>query len=350
MNATDNPNAGGETSEENLSVDELIHLRMGENTESEGEPEESGAETEDTEGDIGDQAGEEPEETEEEATEETEEESEDEEEAEVDLLDLSPEQIQALAKKGKSRLLERIGELTAKNKALEEKLTAGQAQAQAQVPVVAPDSNPFRELTSYDALDAKQKELEATLETTDILLEDYEGYGPDDVITVGSKEFTKKQIRQANRNAKDAITKYLPAQRAQLQKIQQYSAMSERYRDAAFNEVPEILDAQSEVSRQFQALAADPLVARVKREIPELGMQFEYILAHAARSIFGGKKSVSTGAGMKLKAKPPASPGGAGTARTMKPKAAKAQEAKSRFLETGSAEDLIAARLAQFAR
>jgi len=347
MNATDNPNAGGQTSEENLSVDELIHLRMGENTESEGEPEESGAETEETEDDIGDQTDEETEETDEEVTDESEEEAEEEEEAEVDLLDLSPEQIQALAKKGKSRLLERIGELTAKNKALEEKLTTGQAQVQA--PVVAPDSNPFRDLTSYDALDAKQKELEATLETTDALLEDYEGYGPDDVITVGNREFTKKQIRQANRNARDAITKFLPAQASHLQKLQQMSAMSEKYREAAFKEVPEINDEKSEVSKQFKSLVSDPLVDRVKKEIPELGMQFEYLLAHAARSIFGGKKSVTTGAGMKLKANPPASPGGAGTARTMKPKAAKAQEAKSRFLETGSAEDLIAARLAQFA-
>jgi len=345
MNATDNPDAVGQISEENLSVDELVHLRMGETTKSEVKAEESGTETEETEEQPGEQPEEETEETEEEETEESEK-TEEEEEAEVDLLDLSPEQIQALAKKGKSRLLERIGELTAKNKALEEKLTTGQAQA----PVVAPDSNPFRDLTSYDALEAKQKELEATLETTDALLEDYEGYGPDDVITVGNREFTKKQIRQANRNARDAITKFLPAQASHLQKIQQMSAMSEKYREAAFKEVTELNDEKSEVSKQFKALVSDPLVDRVKKEIPELGMQFEYLLAHAARSIFGSKKSVTTGAGMKLKANPPASPGGAGTARTMKPKAAKAQEAKSRFLETGSAEDLIAARLAQFAR
>ena len=42
------------------------------------------------------------------------------EESDIDLLNLSPEQIQELAKKGKSRLLQRIGELTAKTKTLEE--------------------------------------------------------------------------------------------------------------------------------------------------------------------------------------------------------------------------------------
>jgi hypothetical protein len=350
MNATDNPNAGGQTSEENLSVDELVLNRLGEMAETEDQVEEFESEAEETEEYEDSQEYEETEEYEADEVEEVEDETEVEEEAEeIDLLDLTPEQIQTLAKKGKSRLLERIGELTAKNKALEEKLTIGQAQAQ-QAPVVAPNSNPFRDLQSFDEIAAKQKELEATLETTDSLLEDYEGYGPDDVITVGNREFTKKQIRQANRNAREAITKFLPAQASQLQKIQQLNAMSEKYVEAAFNEVPELHNENSEVSIQFQALAADPLVERLKKEIPELGMQIEYLLAHAARSIFGGKKSVTTGAGMKLKAKPPASPGGAGTARTMKPKDVKTQEASKRYMETGSFDDLVAARIARIAK
>jgi hypothetical protein len=346
MAANNPPIAEGvKDSVDNLSFAELLTQRAGVNEESETNAE--AEETEEPEDDAQPESHE-PEQAEEsEESEEPEEEAEEEDEpqSDIDLLNLTPEQIQELARKGKSRLLERIGELTAKNKALEEKLSSSAVKPNQEVPQ---ETNPFRDLESIEAIQSKYKEFEQTLETTDQILEEHEDYGPDDIISVGDKEFTKKQIRKANRNAREAITKYLPAQHQHLVKLTQINQMAEQYMAAAKKEVPEIQDEASEIGKQFKALAADPLIERVKKEIPELGMQVEYILAHAVRSIHGKTmKTVPTGAGKKLKANPPSSPVGAGAAKSTKSAKGRIQDALNRFENSGSVDDWIAARSAQ---
>ena len=151
-----NPEAIAEATESvsNLSFEELVAQRISRQetpeTESEEEPEEA-EESEEEPEEIPDT---EPDEAESEEEPEEDEEGE-EEESEIDLLSLTPEQIQSLAKKGKSRLLKRIGELTAQKKALEE-----QIQSKPEIKEVPQDQNPFREITSFDELKAKYQELE----------------------------------------------------------------------------------------------------------------------------------------------------------------------------------------------
>jgi DNA repair exonuclease SbcCD ATPase subunit len=329
---------------ENLSFEEVISLRSRGEVETESVEE---TETEETEEEEVETEVEETEEEAEESEESEEEESEEEEESttDIDLLSLTADQIKELAKKGKSRLLERIGELTAKNKALEEK--ANQIEAAKPVSEIPQDKNPFADLSSVESIQAKYKELEATLEATDAILEEHEDYGPDDFIVVGDKEFTKKQIRKANRNAREAITKFLPAQHQHLAKMAQLTELTQQYKEAAIKEVPEIQDEESEIGKNYKQVMSDPLIARVKKEIPELGMQVEYLVAHAMRSIFGKKARIAAGAGSKLKVKPPASPVGAGAARSGKATKGKAKDAYNRFEQSGRAEDWIAARIAQ---
>lgn len=351
MSTPNDGNAGPEkTSDDNLGFAELVSLRAGATEEpdteetTEGTEESEETETEETE--------EQSEETEEEETEESEDDEEETEEEgqEVDLLDLTPEQIQELAKKGKSRLLKRVGQLTAEKNAMESRLAALEAQAN-QAPEVPQDSNPFRDIDSLEKIEAKRKELARTLETTDDLLDEHEGYGPDDIITVGEKQFTKRDIRKANKNARDALAKYLPAQAAHLHKLSQFEAAGKQFQERAKQEVPEIQDEESEIGKNFKALISDPLVDRVKREIPELGMQIEFILAHAARSIFGKKSaSLKPGSGTKLKAKPPAFPGGSGTQKLMKSGDSRIRELEARVDETGSIEDLVALRTEKHSR
>jgi len=270
------------------------------------------------------------------------------EEAELDLLNLSTEQIQELAKKGKSRLLQRVGELTAQKRLLEEKL---QQQATSRPTKEIPQTeNPFREINSVEGLLAKHTELEQVMEDTDAILEEHEDYGPDDIITVGDREFTKKEIRKANRNAREAITKYIPAQEKQIAKIQQLSQMEEHYSAAAKKEVPDILDTESEVGTRFTAMMQDPIVQQVKTQIPELGAQLEYLLAHAANSIFGkGKPRINASAvGSKLKISPSSSPIGSGAARSGSVKPKKAADAYNKFEKSQSVDDWISARIAKY--
>jgi len=336
-----NPEATAEAIESvsNMSFEELVAQRTARQSnpdpESEEQPEEEVTESEEEE--I-------PAEQEEAETEESAEEEEEEQESEIDLLSLTTEQIQSLAKKGKSRLLQRIGELTAQKKALEEKI-----QSQPQVKEVPQDENPFREIQSFDDLKTKYQELEKTLETTDLLLEEYEDYRSDDIILVGDREFTKQQIKKANRNSREALTKFLPAQQAHLMQVAQWEQLKGQYIAAAEEEVPDIKDETTIVGKQFKDLMSDPLIEKLRKQVPEIGHQIEYLLAHASNSINGGTRIKKQPAvGNKLKISPSPSPFGAGAAKSSTSAKAKGSDAYTRFEKSGSPEEWVAARIAKY--
>lgn len=335
---------------DNLTEDQLTQRLIQGIT---GEPEaEAESEEEETEEESEPTETEELESEEEEETEDTEEETdeeeteEDEEPTDIDLLSLTPEEIQELAKKGKSRLLARVGELTARAKAAETRLQELESnKATREIPQ---EQNPFNSLKSLDEIKAKHSELERTLETTDALLEEHEDYGPDDVIAVGDQEFTKKQLRQANRNARNAITKFLPAQAEHLHKQQQYVEANKHWVAQAKKEVPEIQDEESEIGKSYKQMVESPGIKRLKEVAPELGVDVEYLLAHAVRSIVGKPKpKVSKGAGKKMKVKPPASPVGAGAAAGGKGTGSKVNDLYNRFLQSGSESDFVAYQTAK---
>lgn len=292
------------------------------------------------------------EETESEETEsedvETDDEDAEQEETEIDLLSLTTEQIQQLAKKGKSRLLKDIGKLRAENRALAEKLNAS-AEAKPFKPTVSPEDNPFKDIQSVQELQAKYQELEKVAEDTDRILEDYEGYAADDTIEIGGKEFAKKDVRAANRNAKKALMKYLPAQAAEIQRIEQLKELEARFNEAIPKEIPEVAEEGSEAAKLYSSMIADPLVDQVRQRVPDLAPQLGFLLAHAAASISrkSKPKPIAKAAGITAQVKVPAVPfsaaADAGGGRTAKKKA---EDAYKRFQETGSEADWIAARIA----
>ena len=329
----------------NISFDDYINRRSQEVSEPEAEAAEPEDESwEETEESLEPEAvSDEPEESDEEVTED-----EEEEEQEIDLLSLNPEQLQALAKKSRSRLLHRVGELTAQKKALEEKLSS-QAESKP-LPVIPQEENPFRDIESVEGLKAKFAELEKVAQETDNILEEHEDYGAEDIIVVGDREFTKKEIRKANRNAREAMAKYLPAQHAELARREQRVQMEAHYTGLIPQEVPELANEDSELSKQYKALLSDPLVEQVNKLVPDLGPQLPYILAHAVRSIHRSQKSkvAVKAAGVVSKAKVPGTPFGAGAAKSG-PKTAKksADQAYQRFQSSTSVEDWVAARVAR---
>ena len=345
MNVQSEATDGAAIPSSNISFDDYINRRSQEVSELEApaaEPEDES--WEETEESLEPEAvSDEPEESDEEVTEE-----EEEEEQEIDLLSLNPEQLQALAKKSRSRLLHRVGELTAQKKALEEKLSS-QAESKP-LPVVPQEENPFRDIESVEGLQAKFAELEKVAEETDNILEEHEDYGAEDIIVVGDREFTKKEIRKANRNAREAMAKYLPAQHAELARREQRVQMEAHYTGLIPQEVPELANEDSELSKQYKALLSDPLVEQVNKLVPDLGPQLPYILAHAVRSIHRSQKSkvAVKAAGVVSKAKVPGTPFGAGAAKSG-PKTAKksADQAYQRFQTSTSVEDWVAARVAR---
>ena len=335
-----NPEATAEAIESvsNMSFEELVAQRTArQNPEPESEEQTEEEEPEIEEEEIP---------TEEEETEIEEEPEEEEEESEVDLLSLTTEQIQSLAKKGKSRLLQRIGELTAQKKALEEKI-----QSQPKVKEVPQEEIPIqiREIKSLDELDAKYEELENTLEETEKLLRDYRDYNSEDIILVGEKEFTKKQIDDANFISRKSLNKYIPAQRANIQRMAQMDQLKNQYIAAAQEEVPDITDETTTVGKQFKDLMSDPLIEKLRKQVPEIGYQIEYILAHASNSINGGTRIKKQPAvGNKLKISPSPSPFGAGAAKSSTSAKTKVVDAYTRFEKSGSPEEWVAARIAKY--
>ena len=331
----------------NMSFEELVARR----TEARSEPEEIQQEQapaeEAPETEEADEAADDLEETEEgeEATGETE----DEESGEIDLLSLTPEQIQTLAKAGKSRLLHRFGELTAKNKALEEKLAA-QAESKPLPNRIPAEENPFSNLKTVEEIQAKYAELEKVAEETDRVLEDHEDFGADDIINFAGKEFTKKEIRTANRNSRAAMLKFLPAQHAEIVRSEQRTAMEAEYNAAIPIEIPEMADENSDLAKQFAAMSADPLIAQVRQHVPELAPQLGYLLAHAIRSIHSKQMAPKRQVAPVTPPKPKVAgnPVGAAAARSgPQPVRKQAEQAYEQFEKTGSVESWVAARIAR---
>lgn len=341
MSMQSNATAGANTPvSDNISTEELIAQRIGAYTESEDDSGNDDVEEEDDliedDQEIDDLEEESPEEEHEE------------ESNEIDLLDLTTEQIQELAKKGKSRLLHRVGELTAKNKALEDQLKS-QAEAQPQIDAGPAEQNPFSNIETVAELQVQIKEMEKVAKDTDHILDEHEDYALDDIIVIGDREFTKREIKKANRNARESLAKYIPAQQTELVKREQRVALETHLTGLIPQEIPEFANEDSPLVKQFNAMMSDPLVAQVKLRVPDIAPQLAYLLAHAAKSMQRSQKSATRAKTVEpSRSKVSGTPFGVGAAKST-PKSAKkvADQLSQKFQKSHSEEDWIAARVAR---
>lgn len=328
------PNAGGLNPDGNLSAGQLI-AGLAQTLESPADEQEE-------------IQSEEVEEIETEQSEEIESETEEEEESEqeegeenqgIDLASLSLEGLQTLiAGPGqKSRLLKRIAELTAKNKAHEER-ERSQPEAKPLPKPIA--DNPFASLKTRAEVEAKIELMEKVAEDTDRILDDHEDYGSNDIINIGDKEYTKKDIKAANRNARNALSKLLPAQLTEIARSEQGEQAREHLNALIPVQIPELADEESPLSLKFKASKEDPVYQELRATAA--GPQIDYLLAHALRSIhsFDQKKKLApTVPGEKPKPKVAGNP--VGTASRPIAQSGKGREQLETFEKTGNAQDLV---------
>jgi len=341
MKTQSDATAGADTPvTDNISFEELVAQRIGLHTESENDSGNEDLEDDDDmindDQEVEDQEDELPEE-------EPEEESE-----EIDLLDLTTEQIQELAKKGKSRLLHRVGELTAQKKALEEQLRS-KLESQPQVDAIPAEQNPFSSIETVADLQVQINEMTKVSKDTDHILDEHEDYGLDDIIVIGDREFTKREIKKANRNSKESLVKFIPAQHAELVKREQRVVLENHLTSLIPQEIPEFADEESPLVKQFQAMMADPLVAQVKLRVPDLAPQLAYLLAHAAKSMQRTAKAANRAKTAEpSRSKVSGTPLGVGAAKST-PKSARkvADQLDQKFQKSHSESDWIAARVAR---
>ena len=272
-----------------------------------------------------------------------------------DVEDLTDEEIAELAQKGKSGLLKRIAELTAKRKLAEEKAAAleaafQQARQQPQEPKV--ENNPYAAVTDPEELQKKKQEVDQSIEWAEDVLFNAEDLAADDVaITVDGKEYTKAFVRDYLRNARKARDKYLPAQERELVGREQRAQLEASFKQQARKELGWMEGDDNDTRRRFEAMINDPRLKKLKESVPEIAPQIEYLIAHAANSMYG-RRVIEPDKPKSPSIIPPSSPSttAAGPERTESRTEKTVKDIESRFKQTGSASDFIALRAAQISK
>jgi len=342
----------------NISVADLAARRLGGLTQGLNIPEMSDSEpeaevTEEVTEEVAEEEIEESvesEETEEEATEETE--GSEDVLSQLDLDEMSEDDLRELADKLGSRAVARFGELTAKRKAAEERLAQMEAELQEKpnpLETKKVDNNPYSNLDSVDKLQDKAQEVEQVVEWAEDILFESDGYAADDVVTeIEGKEWTKKDVRQALLKARKAQKTFLPDQLNKVQAQIQGEQLADSFSDRARKELSWLEGEDNDLRKQFEATVGDErfkkLKTVIKREAPEVAAQLDYWFAHATNSIYGRKPVESK------KTSPVLNPSKTGTPSSAKPektstRTAKAiKELEARFRESGSARDFAELR------
>jgi hypothetical protein len=272
----------------------------------------------------------------------------------TDLDNLSDSDLKDLSEKLGSRAVARFGELTAKRKAAEEKAAKLEQQLSTRTRVKYSDediqSNPYKDIKDPNALQAKSKELSDVIEWAEEVLFDSDDYSANDVVTsVEGKDYTKKDVRNALKNARKSKTKHLPMQFNAIREEAQGVQMRQGYARRAIEELPWMKDQNNNVSKKYNAMIRDPrLVKSFKSASPEMKAQLPYLLAHAANSLYGRKVLPTNSEPAKQTV--PLSPPKAGStaAKPARPSAKKKAKAyHSQFKNTGDSSDFIKLRTLQ---
>jgi len=273
-----------------------------------------------------------------------------------DVDSLTDDEIAELAQRGKSGLLKRIAELTAKRKLAEERaasLEAAIQEARKQVPEAKVENNPYASIDSEEALLKEKAEVDSFVEFAEDVLFRSEDLGADDVAyEADGKQYSKAAVREMLRNARKRQSKFIPAQFKELQERQKRSAMEENFKQLAKQELPWLDGDDNDTRKRFEAMVNDPRLKRMKESVPEIAPQIEYLVAHAANSIYG-RKLISMDDKPKSPAiNPPASPNTTAAApeRTESRAEKSIRDIETRFKQTGNSSDFIALRAAQISK
>jgi hypothetical protein len=352
------PNAEGKASSvevsDNITVGEMLSRRLAEKAPP---PKKEVAKTTD---ELEDESQDQEPEQKVESTSEQEEESPQAEEVvskEIDLDSMSKEEIDELSKKLGSRAVQRYGELTAKRKAAEERLAALEAQmAQRDAPnPLASDKvekNPYADLSTIDDLRAKSREVDEAIEWAEDILDSNEHLAYDDVVLVhNGQDITKAKVKQILRDSRKAAKTYLPAQLKEVQASQQREVAEQQMEASARKELSWMEGEDNDTRKQYETLRASPILQKAVKAVPELKPYMNYMVAHAANSIYG-RKSIPLTDKPATKLNPPSNPAGS-VAQTEQPegRASKTEkEAREAFERTGSTADFTRLRTAQLTK
>ena len=290
------------------------------------------------------------------ATETEEEESKADVLSQLDIDNLSEDEIKSLSTKLNSRAVARYGELTKKRKdaeerleQMEQKLNNLQSEQKEKVPVVK--DNPLKNIEDPSKLQEEAVNAQEVVDWAEDLLYEKGDYGPDDVIaTVDGREVTKAEVRKTLRHSQNVLRKYVPAQMQELQKKNAAIQARDAFAKKAEEELPWMKNHNSEAYKKYDAMINDRRLVDLQKINPEVSAQMPYIVAHAANSMYGRKIVPPTRTTPRtIKSAPPrsASTVAAKSEKTVPRTAKKLQDQSKAFQNTGSTNDFIALRTLQ---
>ena len=345
----------------NISVTDFANRRLGQmnsqSTEKESEPVDEEPTAETTE-ETTEEVSENTETNEEVSQEETKVESTSEDVlSQIDLDNVSEEELKELAEKLGSKAVARFGELTARRKSAEEKLARLQAQMQQQSPLESNkkiQNNPFSNLTTIEDLQNKSQEIDSIVDWAEDLLFENADHAADDVITeVEGQEMTKAQVRKSLMQARKAKKTFLPDQLSRLQAQLAAQNMEIAFKEKAKQELSWLDGEDNDVRKQYEATVNDARFQHMKeiisKEAPEVAGQLDYWFAHAANSIYGRKPIVDGKPSMKLTPPKGATTSSANADKSQSRTAKNLKEMQNRFKQSGNARDFAELRKLQMA-
>ena len=337
----------------NISVTDFAQRRLGEMMPKEEPKAEAQQETEEPEAEEVETEEVEQEEVQETTAEETTEVEESEDVlSQLDLDDMSEEDLRELSEKLGSRAVARFGELTAKRKAAEERLAQLESRLKEKPNPLQNnkvENNPFSNLDTIEKLQDKAKEVDSIVEWAEDILFESDNYAADDVVTeVEGKELTKADVRKSLLQARKAQKTFLPDQLNTLQVREQGAQMTEAFDKRAKEELSWLEGEDNDLRKQYEATIGDERFKKLKevlnKEAPEIAPQIDYWFAHATNSIYGRKPVVETKASPKLNPPRTGNPASAKSEKSEGRTAKALKELEARFKRTGNARDFAELR------
>ena len=222
---------------------------------------------------------------------------------------MSEAELKELSQKFGSRAVARFGELTAKRKAAEERVALLEAQLKDKSnPLDSAEkveNNPFESLDTVEKLQEKAKEINDIVEWADDILFQSDGYGADDVVTeIDGKEMTKAEVRKHLIQAKKAKSKFLPDQLGKVQAVEAAKQAEENFAAQAKEQLPWLSGNDNDVRQQYEGMVSDDRYKETKDQIkkinPAVAAQLDFLMAHAANSLYGKKQVVGKKGSIKL--------------------------------------------------
>lgn len=271
--------------------------------------------------------------------------------SQLDLDDMSEEDLRELSEKLGSRAVARFGELTAKRKAAEAKLKEMEAQLRTKNPLETQTvaDNPYESINTVQGLQEKAKEVTEVIEWAEETLFNADGYGPEDVVTeVEGKELTKADVRKSLLNARKARDKYLPAQLQSVQRVQQSHQLKEAFDSQAEKDLNWLQGEDNDVRKSYEAMIGDPRFNSLREKAdPEVAAQLNYLMAHAANSIYGRKPVKEAPKSATLTPPKAAISAGASSDKGVNKSVKALKDLNQRFRQSGNKSDFITLRTQQ---